>query len=437
MSSSEKFAAGTLYRNQRNTMYDELHARPAVEIAPPSLLTHLAYTTGYGRTKDGNILLRKRNGTIDLIRLCYQDFGYRLPFKIARLSDVSTDDEQFLHQTEIFSNFRHQVTLVKENKRCVIQTHTEFLSITFLLQRESFTDYDWSAIPETIREWRSEAFQPDIATHIRIEQRNSEQDLTYNLAQTFNGQFQKEFMIHDIYRDLLASQVSDGAFVWTPFRPFEDDFNRILVRNVGLSSARLGRLAQRLLEIDTYVFMALLGLDSARSQLRKLRQHQNDLSLMLSKTSDSKRDKQQIYEKLSVLSRSTAKDVASTRYRFYASRAYADLVWERVEQLREQKVAGWSRIGYFLERSFRPAVQTCESALNFQNGILQSIEQAVELLGAGVSIDLELEGKNIERRMLYLTIAILVLTVMAALYYTSHVLHDWNLIVLPGSGGGH
>ena len=93
--------------------------------------------------------------------------------------------------------------------------HTEFLSITFLLQRESFTDYDWSAIPETIREWRSEAFN-DIATHIRIEQRNSEQDLTYNLAQTFNGQFQKEFLIHDIYRDLLASQVSDGAFVWTP-----------------------------------------------------------------------------------------------------------------------------------------------------------------------------------------------------------------------------
>ena len=59
MSSSEKFAAGTLYVI-RNTMYDELHARPAVEIAPPSLLTHLAYTTGYGRTKDGNILLRKR-----------------------------------------------------------------------------------------------------------------------------------------------------------------------------------------------------------------------------------------------------------------------------------------------------------------------------------------------------------------------------------------
>jgi Protein of unknown function (DUF3422) len=419
-------------------MYDELHARPAVEIAPPSLLTHLAYTTDYGRNRNTRqMLLGKRRCIIDLVRHCYQDLGYRLPFDIARSTDASAEDEQFLHQTKIFSQFRHQATLAKENKKCVIQTHTEFLSITFLLQRESLTDYDWSAIPETIREWRSDDFQPDIATHIRIEKRNSEQDLTYKLAQTFNGQFQKEFLIHDIYRDLLASQVSDGALVWTPFRPFEDSFNRILVRNVDLSGARLGRLAQRLLEIDTYVFMALLGLDSARDQLRTLRQHQNDLSSMLSRASDNKRDKRQIYEQLSVLSRSTAKDVASTRYRFYASRAYADLVWERVEQLREQRVAGWSRIGYFLERSFRPAVQTCESALNFQNAILQSIEQAVELLGAGVSIDLELEGKNIERRMLYLTIAILVLTVMAALYYTSHVLHDWNLIVLPGLAGGH
>jgi hypothetical protein len=418
-------------------MYDELHARPAVEITPSSLLTHLAYTTDYGTNRnDCQLLLRKRQCTIDLVRLCYQDFCYKFPSELERSTYIS-EGQQLLYQTEIFSNFKRQVTMVKENKRCIIQTHTEFLSITFLIQRETLTDYDWSAIPETIREWTSEDFQPDIATHIRIEEQNSEHDLTYKLAQTFNGQFKKEFLVHDIYRDLLASQVSDGAFVWTPFRPFEDNFNRILVRNLGLSGARLGRLAQRLLEIDTYVFMALLGLDDARTQLRKLRQHQNDLSSMLSRTSPSKSDKQEIYEQLSVLSRCTAKDVASTRYRFYASRAYADLVWERVEQLREQKVAGWSRIGYFLERSFRPAVQTCESALNFQKGILQSIEQAVELLGAGVSIDLELEGKNIERRMLYLTIAILVLTVMAALYYTSHVLHDWNLIVLPGSAGGH
>ncbi len=358
-----------------------------------------------------------------------------LPFDIARSIDLA-EGEQFLHQTDILSQFKRQATLVKANRKCIIQTHTEFLSITFLLQRESLTHYDWSAIPEIIQEWRSEDFYPDIATHIRIE-RKSEQDITHNLAQIFNGQFSREFLIHDIYRDLLASQVSDGALVWTPFRPFEDNFNRILVRNVELSGARLGRLAQRLSEIDTYVFMALLGLDSARNQLRILRQHQNDLSSMLSRTSDSKSDKQQVYEQLSVLSRSTAKDVASTRYRFYASRAYADLVWERVEELREQRVAGWPRLGYFLERSFRPAVQTCEAALNFQNGILQSIEQAVELLGAGVSIDLELEGKNIERRMLYLTIAILVLTVMAALYYTSHVLHDWNFIVLPGSASGH
>ena len=424
--------------NQRDTMYDELHARPAVEIAPPSLLTHLAYTTDHGRNGgDRQFLISKRHRIIDLIRQCYQSFGCILPLDIASPTDVFTESEQFLHQTDILSQFKRQWTLAKENNKCIIQTHTEFLSITFLQQRETLTDYDWSAIPEIIQEWRSDDFHPDIATHIRIEKRNPEQDITHNLARTFNGHFSKEFMISDIYRDLLASQVSDGALVWTPFRPFEDDFNRILVRNVELSGARLGRLAQRLSEIDTYVFMALLGLDSARNQLRILRQHQNDLSSMLSRTSDSKSDKHQVYEQLSVLSRSTAKDVASTRYRFYASRAYADLVWERVEELREQRVAGWPRLGYFLERSFRPAVQTCEAALNFQNGILQSIEQAVELLGAGVSIDLELEGKNIERRMLYLTIAILVLTVMAALYYTSHVLHDWNLIVLPGSAGGH
>ena len=141
------------------------------------------------------------------------------------------------------------------------------------------------------------------------------------------------------------------------------------------------------------------------------------------------------YRRLSALSQVTATDIAATRYRFYASRAYADVVWERVGQLQEEKVLGWSRIGYFLDRTFRPAVQTCEAALNFQNAISQGIQQAAELLGAGVSIDLEFEGKRIERRMLFLTIVILLLTGMAAVYYTSHVLHDWGLITLPGGHG--
>jgi uncharacterized membrane-anchored protein len=233
-----------------------------------------------------------------------------------------------------------------------------------LIQRESLTDYDWSAIPATIREWRSDDFQPDIATHVRVQNMDSDQHISHNLVQYFNGEFRKEFLVHDIYRDLLASRVSDGAFVWTPFRPFEDGFNRILIRNVDLSRARTGRLVQRLLEIDTYVFMALLGLDSARDQLRTSRRRQNELSVILSRESNTRRDQQQIYEQLSALSKLIARDIASTRYRFYASRAYADLVWERVDQLREEKVAGWGRIGYFLDRSFRPAVRTCEAALN-------------------------------------------------------------------------
>jgi Protein of unknown function (DUF3422) len=418
-------------------MYDELHARPAVEIESPALITHVAYATDNSGPHDSRKFVARRRRIVELIRHCYLNFGYSVPFDITRIHADASSDEEFSIQTDIFSHFKHQETLIKENKKCIIQKHSEFLSITFLIQRDSLTDYDWSAIPATIREWRSDDFQSDIATHVRVENMDADQHISHNLAQYFNGEFRKEFLVHDIYRDLLASRVSDGAFVWTPFRPFEDGFNRILIRNVDLSRARTGRLVQRLLEIDTYVFMALLGLDSARDQLRTSRRRQNELSVILSRQSNTRRDQQQVYEQLSALSKLIARDIASTRYRFYASRAYADLVWERVDQLREEKVAGWGRIGYFLDRSFRPAVRTCEAALNFQNAISQSIEQAAELLGTGVGIDLELEGKIIERRMLFLTIALLILTVMAALYYTSHVLHDWGLIMLPGLAGGH
>jgi Protein of unknown function (DUF3422) len=419
-----------------SAIYDELHARPAVEIDAPALVTHLAYMTGDSAQPDNRRnLVERRRQIVALIRQVYAEFGYRVPADIAKLDEYDSGDDEFSAQKDMLSHFRHQETLIAEDKKCVIQNHTEFLSITFMLHRERLTKSEWSAIPKTVVSWRTEDFIPDVASHIRLEKNSLEEDASYNLAQIFNGQFQKKFLVHDIYRDLLASRVSDGALVWTPFRPFEDGFNRMLVHNVDLSRARTGRLIQRLVEIDTYVFMALLGLSSARTQLRTLRTHQNELSSILSRKPESKKDQRGIYERLSELSQFIGQDIASTRYRFFASRAYADIVWERVEQLREQKVTGWSRIGYFLDRTFRPAIQTCDAALNFQNAISQSIEQAAGLLGAGVSIDLELEGKTIERRMLYLTIAILVMTGLAALYYGSHVLHDWGFIVLPGLAG--
>lgn len=66
---------------------------------------------------------------------------------------------------------------------------------------------------------------------------------------------------------LVASIVANGAAeVYTDFAMHSDGFSRILVRaGNNLSPRRLGRLVQRLLEIETYRMAALLGLPAARA----------------------------------------------------------------------------------------------------------------------------------------------------------------------------
>ena len=70
-------------------------------------------------------------------------------------------------------------------------------------------------------------------------------------------------MLHE--DTLVASTVAEGmAEVYTDFAIHADRFSRMLLLAGGMTSRRLGRLVQRLLEIETYRMAALLGLPAAR-----------------------------------------------------------------------------------------------------------------------------------------------------------------------------
>ena len=63
---------------------------------------------------------------------------------------------------------------------------------------------------------------------------------------------------------LIASSVAGGvAEVYTDFSMRADGFSRMVLLAGALSPRRLGRLVQRLLEIETYRMTALLGLPAA------------------------------------------------------------------------------------------------------------------------------------------------------------------------------
>ena len=69
---------------------------------------------------------------------------------------------------------------------------------------------------------------------------------------------------------LCYSEVEGGlALAATDFRQDGDGFTRIVVLDRGLGPARAGALSQRLIEIETYRTLALLGLPEAQRWRRR------------------------------------------------------------------------------------------------------------------------------------------------------------------------
>jgi uncharacterized membrane-anchored protein len=83
---------------------------------------------------------------------------------------------------------------------------------------------------------------------------------------------------HVLYEEtLVASTVADGfAEVYTDFAVHADGFSRMVLLAGTMAPRRLGRLVQRLLEIETYRMAALLGLPQpAKPHMSWLRQKEN------------------------------------------------------------------------------------------------------------------------------------------------------------------
>ena len=83
-----------------------------------------------------------------------------------------------------------------------------------------------------------------------------------------------------LYEDkLVASQTAEEqARIYTDFAIHPDGASRLFVLNQGLPAARVGRLVQRLIEIETYRMAALLGLPAARDTMDRLAATETELA---------------------------------------------------------------------------------------------------------------------------------------------------------------
>ena len=193
---------------------------------------------------------------------------------------------------------------------------------------------------------------------------------------------------------LCFSEVENGlAAAITDFRQDKDGLTRILVLDRGLTPVRVGALAQRLIEIETYRTLAVLGLPLALSLSPQIRRIEDRLTEITQTMRGNAEDgSEAMLGEITALAAELEAGAAASLYRFGASRAYDGIVQERVAMLDEKPVAGYIGWGAFLRRRVAPAIRTCRSIEERQDGLARRLSHATSLLRSWV--DLQLERQN-------------------------------------------
>ncbi len=196
------------------------------------------------------------------------------------------------------------------------------------------------------------------------------------------------------FGDTAASQIGGGsAVVCSDFIVREDHASRILLVNRDLNAHRLGRMVRRLLEIETYRAMALLGLPEARRLIPVLANFDQTLVQLTHRYAAAPvTEHKQLLDEITVLSSQIIRATAETRNRLGATAAYAQIVEDRIAILREAHVAGFQRYGTFVARRFRPAIRTCAATSVRLEQLSHATTHLIDLLQTRIQVEIEIQN---------------------------------------------
>jgi uncharacterized membrane-anchored protein len=189
----------------------------------------------------------------------------------------------------------------------------------------------------------------------------------------------------------------DSAIAATDFRPDQDGFVRLLLLDRGLTPARAGALSQRMLEIETYRMLAMLGLPEAQRLSPSLGAIEDGLARIASgmtRTNGLDTDRQ-LLDELTHLAARLEADVAASAFRFGASRAYDGIVRQRLEAIGERAFGGRSSFFAFLNRRMAPAMRTCRMLEERQANLSAKLARAANLLRTRVDVEIERQNRDL------------------------------------------
>jgi len=339
----------------RNSLYEELHNRPSPIVMSPCYVSHLAMIRDEGAAQT----------------------EYELVSSLCQRFSVNPPPVGASCFYQDFGGFEFRW-----------ERHTEFSTYTFIRANNGHNESEF-ALTFIPNDWLSKLpGELVVALNMKVQEGAADEQQDQHF---FEGQRP------------VGSWVANGkAKVQTSFRLHSDGFGRFLVttdssQKGGLNSYQTGRLIQRLLELETYRLMALMGLPVARALGSEVTQMESQLASLNQRIAQihSEADERDLLTQLSLIAARIEQVRSDTNYRFSASNAYHVLVGKRLDQVYEQRISGMQTMREFLERRLTPGIRTCNSLRDRLEDLSRRIHRTTSMLRTRVEVSIESQNHRL------------------------------------------
>lgn len=200
---------------------------------------------------------------------------------------------------------------------------------------------------------------------------------------------------------LAVSRVVDGAaIVAGDFRIDPAGHMRFAVFvRPGTGARRVGRIVQRLCEVETYRSMSMLGLMRSRQLTARLNGLDPQLMALVSALDTSERSPEAALHELLTISAELESLAVQFSFRFGATSAYEAIVNQRIEVMREARIQGRQTFGEFMMRRYDPAMRTVKSAEARLKSMAERAQRAAELLRTRVDVERSAQNQKLLESM--------------------------------------
>ncbi|WP_309665720.1 DUF3422 domain-containing protein [Tabrizicola sp.] len=271
------------------------------------------------------------------------------------------------------------------------ESHTEFVTYTAFskgVSRRPFDPVEAEVLPE---DWLATAPGKRLTSVlVRVERMlDSEDEMLARLDEWF------------VPESLAVARVVDGAaLIAGDFRIDQAGHMRfaVFVKD-GTGPRRVGRIVQRLCEIETYRAMSMLGLMRARDLSSRLNTLDPKLSALVSGLDSAEPSPEAALHELLTISAELESLAVQFSFRFGATAAYEAIVNQRIEVLREARIQGRQTFGEFMMRRYDPAMRTVKSAEGRLQGMAERAQRAAELLRTRVDVERSAQNQKLLESM--------------------------------------